>query len=73
MKKKLTVQRKITWDLMLFWLLKQIVVFFIQDGKTALFFSTADSNYEDDVRDVLRYLIVEKGIDANSIDKVAFY
>ena len=27
---------------------------------------------EDDVKDVLRYLVIEKGIDINSVDKVAF-
>ena len=52
---------------------EQIAVIFIQDGKTALFYSTWTSDCKDDeVKDVLRYLVIEKGIDINSVDKVAF-
>ena len=51
----------------------QIAVFFIQDGRTALFYSTYTYGYKDDeVKDVLRYLAIEKGIDINSVDEVAF-
>ena len=51
----------------------QIVVFFIQDGRTALFHATwASKCKDDDVKDVLRYLVIEKGIDINSVDEVAF-
>ncbi|XP_065839111.1 delta-latroinsectotoxin-Lt1a-like [Oscarella lobularis] len=35
-------------------------------GKTALFYAIKPS---DDVKDVLRYLVIEKGIDINSVDK----
>ena len=47
---------------------------FIQVGKTALFYATAPtpSECEDDVKDVLRYLVIEKGIHINSVYKVAF-
>ena len=51
---------------------QQIAVFFIQDGKTALFHATWPSKCEDEVKDVLRYLAIEKGIDINSVDEVAF-
>ena len=52
---------------------QQIAVFFIQKGKTALFYAIIDySKCKDDVKDVLRYLVIEKGIDINSVDKVAF-
>ena len=52
---------------------QQIAVFFIQDGKTALFYATDHSECEDDeVKDVLQYLVNEKGIDINSVDEVAF-
>ena len=51
---------------------QQIAVFFIQDGKTALFHATDHSENEDDVKNVLRYLAIEKGIDINSVDEVAF-
>ena len=51
----------------------QITVFFIQKVKTALFYATQLSECEDDeVKDVLRYLVIEKGIDINSVDEVAF-
>ncbi|XP_065838506.1 death-associated protein kinase 1-like [Oscarella lobularis] len=40
------------------------------DGKTALFYSTWTSECNDDeVKDVLRYLVIEKGIDINSVEK----
>ncbi|XP_065839200.1 inversin-B-like isoform X2 [Oscarella lobularis] len=39
------------------------------EGKTALFYATYPSNYKDDVKDVLQYLVVEKGIHINSVDK----
>ena len=46
---------------------------FIQYRKTALFYATNPSECEDDeVKDVLRYLVIEKGIDINSVNKVAF-
>ena len=52
---------------------QQIAVFFIQEGKTALFYAIEPSKCEDDeVKDVLRYLVIEKGIDINSVDEVAF-
>ena len=52
---------------------QQIAVFFIQEGKTALFHATSTYKCEDDeVKDVLRYLAIEKGIDINSVDEVAF-
>ena len=52
---------------------QQIAVFFIQYGKTALFDATEPSECEDEeVKDVLRYLVIEKGIDINSVDEVAF-
>ena len=52
---------------------QQIAVFFIQRGKTALFHATETSECADDeVKDVLRYLVIERGIDINSVDKVAF-
>ena len=54
---------------------QQIAVFFIQEGKTALFYATNDcySECEDDeVKDVLRYLVIEKDIDINSVDEVTF-
>ena len=51
---------------------QQIAVFFIQKGRTALFHATHPSKCEDEVKDVLRYLVIEKGIDINSVDKVAF-
>ena len=39
-------------------------------------FYAADDNYskceDDEVKDVLQYLVVEKGIDINSVDEVAF-
>ncbi|XP_065839213.1 death-associated protein kinase 1-like isoform X2 [Oscarella lobularis] len=39
-------------------------------GKTALFHATNPSKCEDDeVKDVLRYLVIVKGIDINSVDK----
>ncbi|XP_065838541.1 death-associated protein kinase 1-like isoform X3 [Oscarella lobularis] len=38
-------------------------------GKTALFHATSPSECEDDVKGVLRYLVIEKGININSIDK----
>ena len=48
-------------------------VFFIQDGQTALFYAILPSKCEDDeVKDVLRYLVIEKGIDINSVDEVTF-
>ena len=46
---------------------------FFQVGRTALFYATSSSNCEDDVKDVLHYLVIEKGIDINSFDKVTFY
>ncbi|XP_065838981.1 death-associated protein kinase 1-like isoform X2 [Oscarella lobularis] len=39
------------------------------EGKTALFYATWPSKCEDEVKDVLRYLVIEKGIDINSVDK----
>ena len=52
---------------------QQIAVFFIQRGKTALFYAILPSKCEDDeVKDVLRYLVIEKGIDINSFDEVAY-
>ena len=52
---------------------KQIFVFFIQEGKTVLFHAIEPPNCEDDdMKDVLRYLVIEKGIDINSVDEVAF-
>ena len=52
---------------------QQIAVFFIQKGKTALFYATWPSECEDDeVKDVLRYLVIENNIDINSVDEVAF-
>ena len=52
---------------------QQIAVFFIQRGRTALFYAIEPSKCEDDeVKDVLRYLVIEKGIDINSVDTVAF-
>ena len=48
--------------------------FFIQKGQTALFHATDPSKCEDDedLKDVLRYLVIEKGIDINSVNEVAF-
>ena len=52
---------------------KQIAVFFIKNGQTALFHATFSSKCKDDeVKDVLRYLVIEKSININSVDKVAF-
>ena len=51
---------------------EQITVFFIQEGKTALFHATNPSKCEDEVKDVLQYLVIDKGIDINSVDRVAF-
>ena len=52
---------------------EQIAVLFIQYGQTALFYAIKPSKCKDDeVKDVLRYLVIEKGIDINSVDKVAF-
>ena len=54
---------------------QQIAVFFIQGGQTALFYAVNDcSKCEDDeVKDIiLHYLVIEKGIDINSVNKVAF-
>ena len=52
---------------------QQIAVFFIQYGKTALFYATFAYGCEDDeVKDVLRHLVIEKDIDINSVDEVAF-
>ena len=40
---------------------------------TALFHATRPSECEDDeVKDVLQYLVNEKGIDINSVDEVAY-
>ncbi|XP_065839231.1 death-associated protein kinase 1-like isoform X3 [Oscarella lobularis] len=40
------------------------------DGRTALFHATwASKCKDDDVKDVLRYLVIEKGIDINSVDE----
>ena len=46
---------------------------FFQEGKTALFYAiTNDFMCEDDkMKDVLEYLVITKGIDINSVDKVA--
>ena len=47
---------------------QKITVLFIQAGKTA--FSHATDSYSkvsDDVKDVLRYLVIEKGLDINSV------
>ncbi|XP_065838510.1 death-associated protein kinase 1-like isoform X2 [Oscarella lobularis] len=38
-------------------------------GRTALFHATHPSKCEDEVKDALRYLVIEKGIDINSVDK----
>ncbi|XP_065838862.1 death-associated protein kinase 1-like isoform X2 [Oscarella lobularis] len=39
-------------------------------GQTALFYATTSYECEDDeVKDVLRYLVIEKGIDINSVDE----
>ena len=52
---------------------QQIAVFYIQNGQTALFYATQPSECEDDeVKDVLRYLVIAKNIDINSVDKVGF-
>ena len=53
---------------------QQSAVFFIQEGKTALFYATYNySECEDDeMKDVFQYLVIKKGIDINSVDKVAF-
>ena len=53
---------------------QKIAVFFIQEGRTALFCATENfSQREDDeVKHVLRYLVKKKGVDINSVDKVAF-
>ena len=51
----------------------QIAVFFIQEGKTALFYAILHSMCEDnEVKDVFRYLVFEKDIDINAVDKVVF-
>ncbi|XP_065838535.1 death-associated protein kinase 1-like isoform X3 [Oscarella lobularis] len=39
------------------------------NGQTALFYATVDSMCEKDVKHVLRYLVVKKGIDVNSADE----
>ena len=52
--------------------ISNITTFFIQKGKTALFRAAKPSKCEDDVTDVLQYLVIEKGIDINSADEVAF-
>ncbi|XP_065839077.1 death-associated protein kinase 1-like [Oscarella lobularis] len=39
------------------------------NGRTALFPTTWHSACEDHVKDVLRYLVIEKGVDINSVDK----
>ncbi|XP_065842926.1 death-associated protein kinase 1-like isoform X2 [Oscarella lobularis] len=39
------------------------------EGKTALFYATTRSECKDDVKDVLRYLVIEKRIDINSVDE----
>ena len=74
MKKEQTVKQKITWDVVYLLQIQQIAVFFIQEGKTALFHATYNSSKceDDEVKDVFRYLVFEKGIDINSVDKVAF-
>ena len=47
--------------------------FLIQIGQTALFYATTSYECEDDeVKDVLRYLVIEKGIDINSVDEVLY-
>ena len=52
---------------------QRIAVFFIQKGRTALFYAIKPSECEkDEVKDLLRYLVIEKGIDINSVDEVAF-
>ena len=52
---------------------QQIAVFLIQEGQTALFYATDPSKCEDDeVKDVLQYIVSEIGIDINSADMVAF-
>ena len=43
---------------------------FIQVQQTALFYATKDSESEDDVLDVLQYLVDEKGINVNLADEV---
>ena len=43
---------------------------FIQVQQTALFYATRDSESEDDVLDVLQYLVDEKGINVNLVDEV---
>ena len=39
-----------------------------------MFYATYNSSKceDDEVKDVLRYLVIEKGIDINSVDEVAF-
>ena len=37
-----------------------------------MFYATTRSECKDDVKDVLRYLVIEKRIDINSVDEVAF-
>ena len=52
---------------------QRIAVFFIQKGRTALFYAIKPSECEDDeVKDLRRYLVIEKCIDINSVDEVAF-
>ena len=71
MEKEPTLKRKMTWDVLL-QSQSTIAVFFIQDGKTALFYAAQFPVCEDDeVKDVLRYLVIEKGSDINSVDDVA--
>ena len=56
----------------IFYKVNQQIAFFIQEGKTALFYATAPSECEDDVKNVLRCIVIEKGIDISSVDEVAF-
>ena len=47
-------------------------VSFIQEGKTALFHATSGFlKCDDEVKDVLRYLVIEKRFDINSVDEVS--
>ena len=46
---------------------------FIQHGKTALFYATKNSKHTNDVKEVLRYLVVEKDIDISAVEKVQHF
>ena len=46
---------------------------FIQEKKTALFYAVCSFAPKDDISDVLPYLVIEKGIDVNSVSTVTFF